>query len=172
MPNSNHPEIADARHAMAARLEVDRTQIIGRLKRWWPITEQLTVLPYYTDALEMPMIPVLMLEQQGDTVTWEAMPEVAQHEFRIQLWGVIAGYPLDVIDNLLSALAAAVRSCLNQQHTAFEFEGRQFFFNETAPVPSVSYGVYKFQTSTVRCFTAQVVVHTHYQLNPKGNEAE
>ena len=156
------PRAYHAVNAFVSGLQQHAADIQSNLKSIEPEIRPLTILSYFSDNLDNDMFPLLMVENTYKERTWEALDTGSGPTCNIRIgctiWGLIAGHRDDVMNNLADELESSVADILNSRHRNFTSEGWTFYFNETMPMPSCTYGVTKFAGNVVKGFTAPIVV--------------
>lgn len=156
------PRHYQAINAFAQWITLRKGEIDANMRGIESSCRSLTVLPYYSLNVDNDMFPIIMIEQTAVERDWEALDTgsgpIMKTRFTSTIWGLVAGYRDDVMDDLSVELEASIADILNTRHNTFNYEGWQFFFNETAPCPSATYGITRLGQNLARGFTSTVQI--------------
>lgn len=162
------PRAYKAIRAFAGWLEQRKGQIDTNLKGVCPESRPVTILPYWTSNLDADMYPVLMLENNSKERTWEALDTgsgpTANLRLSFMLWGLVHGHADEILDPLIDELESSAAEILNSRHQTFKYEAWEFYFNETMPMPSSTFGAAKFAGALTRGFTAPIHVDAIFSV--------
>lgn len=157
------------RHYHAVRAFVQwmdnkKGDIEANMRELEPTCRGLTILPYYSLNVDTDSYPILMVEQTAVDRDWESLDvgsgPMYKTRFSSTIWGLVAGYRDEVMDDLAVELEASVAEVLNHRHETFKYEGWQFYFNETMPMPASTFGVTRMGQNLARGFTATIIIDT------------
>lgn len=158
------PRHYHAINAFVQWLNLSKGGIEANLRSIEPTCRPLTILPYYSLNVDTDMYPLLMVEQTAVEREWESLDTGSGPMYRIRftstIWGLVAGYRDDVMDDMSVELEASVAEILNHRHESFSFEGWTFYFNETMPMPSSNYGITRLGQNLARGFNSSIVIDT------------
>lgn len=158
------PRHYHAINAFVQWLNLSKGDIEANLRAVEPSCRPLTILPYYSMNIDTDMYPLLMVEQTSVVREWEALDTGSgptyTTRFTSTIWGMVAGYRDDIMDDMSVELEASVAEILNHRHETFEYAGWQFYFNETMPMPQSNYGITRLGQNLARGFNASIVIDT------------
>lgn len=158
------PRHYHAINAFVQWLNLQKGGIEANMRELEPSVRPLTILPYYSLNVDTDMYPILMVEQTAVERDWESLDTgsgpMYKTRFTSTIWGMVAGYRDDVMDDLSVELEASVAEILNHRHESFDYGGWTFYFNETMPMPSSTYGITRLGQNMARGFTSTIVIDT------------
>lgn len=162
------PRAYHAVHAFAGWLNQRKGEIDTNLKTLVPEEKGVTILPYWTANVDNGMYPVIMIEQTSKERTWEALDTgsgpTANLRLNLMIWGLVTGHEDSLLDDLIDELESSVAEIINSRHQTFTSEGWQFYFNETMPMPSSTFGAAKFSGALTRGFTSPIYVDAIFSV--------
>lgn len=133
----------EVRRYVAALLDAHRGLLIDRMRRVREDATMGDVLHYFSQAVPQEAMPALMIEQQEDSFSWQAVfPASSRVQYSLNIWAVAVVDDDQHRDDLISELACGVAGVLSSRHISTEVEpGRWLYFGETPPVLRIEYGV-------------------------------
>lgn len=158
--------------AVCAVLETCRGQLTDALTQSGIGLEMGTILPFYTDNVDIGMYPLVMVDQQEESVQWAGMPVIADETYSMKIWGMIHYDDPAIRAEAIGALGGALKNIWNRHHITTEIQDVSIYFNESLPIKQIQYGSAIMKNGVVSAFLADFSANIRIALPDSRNPAQ
>lgn len=159
------PYINEVIQALESIIRAGRAQIDAALDTVVSGYTLGRIMSFASQNIDIAELPCIMLEQNSERMTWEALQSVGRTVYAISVIGVVHHDDEQIVDDLISVLAGAVRDVVNSRHAPILIRGaRKIYFDNDQPLSAISYGSMPIASQVMRSFVGTWNASAMYQI--------